>query len=79
MAKSKVFLGIIWASTQKIGNLLISFVANMVLARLLTPSDFGTIGMLHFFIAITQTLVDSGFGSALIQKKEINQFDISTV
>ena len=79
MAKSLVFKGIIWSSIQKFGNLLISFVANMVLARLLTPDDFGIVGMLLFFVAIAQTLVDSGFGSALIQKKQIDQDDKSTV
>lgn len=79
MAQSKVFKGIIWASIQRFGTLGISFVSNMVLARLLTPDDFGTIGMLLFFIAIGQTFVDSGFGSALIQKKEITKEDVNTV
>ncbi len=79
MAKSKVFSGVIWASFQRFGNIAISFVSTMVMARLLTPEDFGTIGMLTFFLAITQTFVDSGFGSALIQKKEINHLDTNTV
>lgn len=76
---SKVFSGVVWASVQRFGTLAISFISNMVLARLLTPDDFGTIGMLMFFIAIAQTFIDSGFGSALIQKKEITQEDKSTV
>ena len=79
MGDSKVFNGVIWASAQRFGSMAISFVSNMVLARLLTPDDFGSIGMLMFFIAIAQTFVDSGFGSALIQKKEISQEDKSTV
>lgn len=79
MAQSKVFSGVIWASIQRFGTLAITFVSNMVMARLLTPDDFGTIGMLLFFIAIAQTFVDSGFGSALIQKKHINDADINTV
>lgn len=79
MAQSKVFKGVMWAGLQRFGNLGISFISNMVLARLLTPDDFGTIGMLMFFIAIAQTFVDGGFGSALIQKKEISQNDKSTV
>jgi len=79
MAQSKVFSGVIWASLQRFGGLAISFVSNMILARLLTPDDFGTIGMLMFFLALAQTFVDSGFGSALIQKKEIDQQDKSTV
>lgn len=79
MSNSKVFNGIIWASIQRFGNLGISFISNIVMARLLTPDDFGTIGMLLFFIALAQTFVDSGFGSALIQKKEITKEDTSTV
>lgn len=76
---SKVLKGVIWASVQRFGNLIISFVSNMVLARLLTPDDFGTVGMLMFFLALAQTFVDSGFGSALIQKKNVTIEDTSTV
>lgn len=79
MAQSKVFKGVIWTSIERFGTLAISFVSNMILARLLTPDDFGTIGMLLFFISMAQTFVDSGFGSALIQKKDINQNDVNTV
>ena len=79
MATSKVFNGVIWASVQRFGNLGISFISNMVMARLLTPDDFGTIGMLLFFIAMAQAFVDSGFGAALIQKKEITNEDVCTV
>lgn len=79
MAQSKVFKGVVWTSIERFGTLAISFVSNMILARLLTPDDFGTIGMLLFFISIAQTFVDSGFGSALIQKKEITKADVNTV
>jgi O-antigen/teichoic acid export membrane protein len=79
MSKSKVFTGVIWASVQRFGTMIISFVTNIVLARLLTPDDFGAIGMLMLFLAIANTFVDSGFGSALIQKKDANQKDFSTV
>lgn len=79
MAQSKVLSGMMWASFQRFGGLAISFISNMILARLLTPDDFGTIGMLMFFLALAQTFVDSGFGSALIQKKDINETDKSTV
>lgn len=79
MPTSKVFSGVIWASVQRFGTMIISFVTNIVLARLLTPDDFGTIGMLLLFLAIANTFVDSGFGSALIQKKDADQTDFSTV
>lgn len=79
MTTSKVFSGVVWASIQRFGTMIISFVTNIVLARLLTPGDFGTIGMLLLFLAIANTFVDSGFGSALIQKKDATQTDFSTV
>lgn len=79
MAISKVFIGVIWASIQRFGTMIISFVTNIVLARLLLPEDFGTIGMLLLFLAIANTFVDSGFGSALIQKKDATIVDSSTV
>ena len=79
MSQSKVFTGVIWSAIQRFGTMIISFVANIVLARLLTPDDFGTVGMLLFFLAIANVFVDSGFGSALIQKKDANNNDCSTV
>lgn len=79
MSNSKLFNGIIWTATQRFGTMIISFVANMVLARLLCPEDFGTIGMLMIFLNLANTIVDSGFGSALIQKKNANEQDYSTV
>ena len=79
MPQSKVFKGVVWASVQRFGTMIISFVTNIVLARLLTPDDFGTIGMLLLFLAVANTFVDSGFGSALIQKKDANETDFSTV
>ena len=57
----------------------ISFVANIVLARLLSPDDFGCIGMLTIFITLSATFIDGGFGSALIQKKEPTEEDYSTI
>ena len=77
--KERTISGIIWVSVQKFGSLSISFIANMILARILTPNDYGMIGMLAIFISISQTLIDGGFGSALIQKSRPNQTDYSTV
>ena len=69
----------IWSAVQKFGNMGISFVSNIVLARMLTPDDYGCIGMLAIFILVSNTFVDGGFGSALIQKKEPTQKDYSTI
>lgn len=59
--------------------MLVNLVSSIVLARLLTPSDFGTIGMLMIFISLANSLVDGGFGSALIQKKDPTNEDYSTI
>ena len=75
----KTFSGMIWVGLQRFGTVITSFLANIVLARLLTPTDFGYIGMLMVFIAISNSFVDGGFGSALIQKSKPTQEDYSTV
>lgn len=75
----KATAGAIWASVDKFGTMILQFGVNLVLARLLIPSDFGAIGMLTIFIAVSTVLIDGGFGSALIQKKEPSQKDYSTI
>ena len=77
--KTQTLSGMLWSFVQRFGTMAISFVSNMVLARLLTPEDYGTIGMLMIFIVIANTFVDGGFGSALIQKKTPTQEDYSTI
>lgn len=77
--KKKTINGMIWSSVQKFGTLIITFITNMVLARLLMPEDFGVIGMLMVFLSIADTFVNGGFASALIQKKEPTHKDYSTV
>ena len=71
--------GAIWASIDKFGSMGLQFVLNLILARILSPADFGIIGMLAIFIAVSQTLIDSGFAAALIQKKKPTQTDFSTI
>lgn len=75
----KIISGTFWAASEKLVSMGIQFLTNLILARLLMPSDFGCIGMLAIFIAVSQTIVDGGFGSALIQKKEPSQLDYSTI
>lgn len=77
--KRDTVTGMFWSFVEKFGSLLIQFIANIILARLLTPNDFGLIGMIMVFIALSNTIVDSGFGAALIQKKEVSQDDYSTI
>lgn len=77
--RQKTIFSMIWSSIGKFGTLGMSFISNLVLARILMPSDFGYIGMLHIFIAISQVFINGGFGSALIQKKNVSHIDYSTV
>lgn len=68
-----------WSGVEKFGVVGCSFFSNIILARLLTPYDFGCIGMLAIFMAIAEVFVDGGFGSALIQKKDAGNDDFSTI
>lgn len=77
--KQRTIMGMIWSFIQKFGTTVISFIANLFLARLLSPADFGIIGMLMVFIALSISFVDGGFGSALIQKKNPTNTDYSTI
>lgn len=77
--KQKAFTGVMWSSVQRFGVMAITFVSNIILARLLSPDDYGCIGMLMIFISLSASFIDGGFGSALIQKKEPTNEDYSTI
>ena len=77
--KQQTISGIFWAAIQKFGTLGISFISNIILARLLTPDDYGCLGLLAIFIVIAEVFVNGGFATALIQKKESTHKDYCTV
>lgn len=77
--KKETAKGVAWSGIDKIANGGIQFLANIILARLLTPKDFGLLAIIAIFVQISQTFIDSGFGNALIQKKYRSQTDFSTV
>ena len=77
--KSRVLKATIWSFLQRAGSLIIGFVTNMVLARLLEPEDFGCIAIIWVFVSFADILVDSGLTSALVQKKNVSEHDVSTV
>lgn len=77
--KKETIKGVAWSGIDKIANGGILFFANVILARLLTPKDFGLLAIIAIFIQISQTFIDSGFTNALIQKKDRSQTDYSTV
>lgn len=77
--KNTAAKGLLWSAIERFGAQGIQFVFGIFITRILNPSDYGLIGMVLIFIAVGQTLVDSGFGSALIWKKKPTHADYSTV
>lgn len=77
--KQKAAAGMVWTALQKYSTMFISFISGIILARLLTPYDYGCIGMLSIFMVLAESFIDGGFGSALIQKKQPTQDDYSTI
>lgn len=77
--KQKAVSGMIWTALQRYSTMLIQFISGIILARLLTPYDYGCIGMLMIFMVLAEVFIDGGFGSALIQKKRPTQEDYSTI
>lgn len=69
----------IWSLIERFSVQGIQFILSLVIARLVTPADFGLIAMTAIFMAIAQVFIDSGFGAALIQKKDRTNVDYSTV
>ena len=75
----KTFSGLIWTFLETFSIQAFGFIQGIVLARLLMPSDYGLIAMTGVFFAVSYALVDTGFTSALIRKKERKEIDYSTV
>ncbi|MCI1590689.1 lipopolysaccharide biosynthesis protein [Heyndrickxia oleronia] len=76
--KQQTMKGLFWSFSDLMANQGIQFIIQIVLARLLLPEHFGLIGMIVFFIAISNTIIDSGVSQALIREQNINQSDYST-
>ena len=72
-------IGVIWSAVDRYASQGIQFLISLVMARLLMPSDYGTIALLNVFLAICQTFIDSGFGLALMRKKDCTEQDFNTV
>lgn len=77
--KDQTVNGVIWSGLEKFISMFIQLICTLIIARLLTPADFGLVGMLAIFMALAQTILDSGFGQALIRKPDANNIDYSTV
>ena len=75
----KVFSNFIWRFAERCGAQLVTFIVSIVLARILTPSDYGTIALVTVFTTILQVFIDSGLSTALIQKKDADDLDLSLI
>ncbi len=76
--RSKTLKGILWSAIDKVGVKAIAFIVSIVIARILSPSDYGVIGMILVFIAVANIFIDSGMSQALIQRKNRTASDMST-
>jgi teichuronic acid exporter len=77
--KSIATKGVFWSAVDKFAVQIGQFIVSVVLARILLPEDFGLIGMLAIFMALSQTFIESGLGIGLIQRQERKDIDFSTV
>ena len=79
MNKISVFQNFLWRFAERCGAQLVTFIVSIVLARILSPEDYGQIALITVFTTIMQVFVDSGLGTALIQKKDADDLDFSSV
>lgn len=75
----KVVTNFIWRFLERAGAQIVQFIVSIILARLLDPSEYGTVALVVVIANVLQVFVDSGFGNALIQKKEVDELDYSSV
>ncbi|MGN9105591.1 lipopolysaccharide biosynthesis protein [Oliverpabstia intestinalis] len=77
--KDGVIKNFVWRFAERCGAQLVTFIVSIVLARILVPEDYGQIALITVFTTIMQVFVDSGLGTALIQKKDADDLDFSSV
>ena len=77
--KNKTIKGIVWSTLDNVTQFGVTFVVSIVLARILSPDDYGLIGIVAIFTEVCNTLINGGFTSSLIRKKDVNDDDYNTV
>lgn len=77
--KERVLSGLLWRGLERVGTQGIQFVIAIVIARQLMPKDFGTVALISVFIALAAVFVESGFGAALIQKRDATDLDFCSI
>ena len=77
--KNKIVKGVFWQGLERVGSYGIGFIVSIILARRLSPEEFGVIAIMMVFITLSQVFIDSGFSVALIQKKNMEEADCCSV
>lgn len=77
--KKKTAKSVGWGFVETLSTYVVRFVIGIILARLLTPNDYGLIGMVTVFLTVSDTIINSGFGQAYVQKKDADDLDADTV
>jgi len=77
--KRQTIKGVFWSGLEKISTYLVTFIINVIMARLLTPADYGVVGIIAVFVSFSQLFIDGGFTTALIAKSDRDETDYSTV
>ena len=77
--KLKTIKGVGWSAIDNVSGYAVTFVVGIILARLLSPEDYGLLGLIGIFTAICTCFINAGFSSALIRKKDATEDDYSTV
>ena len=77
--KDKTVKGVGWSAIDSFLGSGITFLVGIVLARLLTPSEYGLIGIVTIFITVFNAIIDSGFSSAVVRKKDASNEDYNTM
>ena len=79
MKRDTVVTNLFWRLGERFGAKMVQFLVQMILAKMLAPEIWGTIGLILIFIEVLQVFIESGLGNALIQKKDADDLDFSTV
>lgn len=79
VTKKKTIVGFLWRFAERCGAQGVSFVVTIILARLLSPNDYGTVALISIFLTIMNVFIDSGMSISLVQKKNVDDLDYSTV
>jgi O-antigen/teichoic acid export membrane protein len=79
VTNKKVFKGVVWSLLDTFAKFAVKFFFALAITKILTPRDYGLVAYMGIFLGIASWLSNAGFGFSLIQKKDANNVDFSTV